>query len=63
MWIGVNTLEVNEATIIAAVQFWLSNKVLNKDETAPTVTAVKSGGPHPHEYASVFRISLSEPEK
>jgi hypothetical protein len=33
---------LNEATMIEAVQYWLANKVLNKDEIGPKITSVKA---------------------
>jgi len=57
MWIGSNALELNEATMIAALQYWLDNKVVNKDESGPIVKSVKasqtSGG-------NLFRVDLEE---
>ena len=56
MWIGLNTLEVNEATMIAAFQFWLDNKILNKIEESPIVTQVKADTGK-----NTFRIELKGP--
>jgi hypothetical protein len=53
MWIGANELEVNEATMMAALQYWLDNKVLNKDEKSPKVTSVK-----PSACDNTFRVTL-----
>lgn len=40
--IGSNSLVLNEATMIEALQYWLTNKVLNKDELAPKVTGIST---------------------
>ena len=37
MMVGVNTLELNEATIIQVVQYWLNAQLVNN---APVVTSV-----------------------
>lgn len=40
--IGNNSLILNEATMIEALEYWLVNKVLNKDEPSPRITAVSA---------------------
>lgn len=56
MWVGSNTLELNEATMISAIQYWLDNKVLNKDEFKPIVTGVKGSGSSIY----TFRVELND---
>lgn len=38
---GNNTLQLNEGTIIEALQYYFDNRVFNKDMTAPKVGSVK----------------------
>ena len=38
---GLNTLHFNEATTIEAMEYWLRNKVFNKDDPMPAVKSVK----------------------
>lgn len=50
---GTNTLELNEATMIEAVQFWLDSQF-----TKPvTVTSVKGG----NNITPTFEVRLEEP--
>lgn len=37
---GCNELRLNEKTMCEAVQYWLTNKVLNPHEPAPVVNGV-----------------------
>jgi len=58
MWVGINTLELNEATMREALQYWIENKVVKSSESAPQVEGVKansgiSGG---------FRVILKSEE-
>ena len=39
--IGSNSMELNEATMIVIVQYYLDNKLLNKDESSPKVTGIR----------------------
>ena len=39
--IGNNEFHFNESTMIEIVQYYLDNKLLNKDECSPTVKAVQ----------------------
>mgnify|MGYP001248570355 CR=1 FL=1 len=49
--IGNNSLQLNEATMIQALQFWLDSQFINK---APIVTAIScASGP-----SKVFCVSL-----
>ena len=38
--VGTNTLELNEATMIEAVQYWLNAQLVN---SAPVVTSITMG--------------------
>ena len=53
--IGNNTIVLNTATMIEAVQFWLDSKM---PVATPKVTGVKSTG---SSYDSTFEVSLSSP--
>ena len=56
MLIGNNSIEMNEATMMLVVQYYFDNKLLNKDERKPKVTAVKptsNGG-----YNNGFKIDF-----
>ena len=54
MWIGINTLELNEATMKEALQYWLTNKVVNQNEPAPLVESIKANTGN----AGTFRVTL-----
>lgn len=54
--VGNNSMQLNEATMITIVQYWLDNKFLNKDEKSPKVVAFKRGG---NTYDNNFEIELS----
>ena len=56
--IGNNSLTLNEATMIDIVQYWLDNKLLNKDEKSPTVKGVKAASRSGYEN-NTFEISLT----
>lgn len=43
---GMNELRLNKDTMCEAVQYWLTNKVWNKDEPSPDVTGVEYSGAH-----------------
>ena len=42
MLIGSNSIEFNEATMVLMVQYYLDNKLLNKDEKSPKVISVSA---------------------
>lgn len=54
MWVGINTLELNEATMKEALQYWLTNKVVASNEHAPTVDGVRANVGN----AGTFRVTL-----
>lgn len=56
--IGSNKIKFNEATMIQIVQYYLDNKLLNKDEKSPKVSSVKGESSE-----GMFTISLSEAQK
>lgn len=56
---GSNSLVLNEGTMIEIVQFWLNNKLLNKDEPAPVVTSFSSSSKAPPYGAPTFEVTLS----
>lgn len=41
MFKGNNSIELNEATLIEALQYWFDN-VMFKDNVSPSITSVKS---------------------
>ena len=41
LFVGENTLELNEATMIKIVQYYVDNKIIKSGEVGPTVTGVK----------------------
>lgn len=58
---GSNTLELNEATVIEALQFYFDN-VLFADGAAPKVTAIEmTKGGVGYSSVDVFRVSVTEP--
>lgn len=54
---GTNKLDLNTATMIEIVQYWLDNKFLNKDEKHPRVTHVEAGS---LSAGAVFIVTLEE---
>jgi len=40
--IGSNTIIFNQATMIEIVQYWITNKMMSKDEPSPAVHSVKA---------------------
>ena len=55
--IGANRFELNEATMIEIVQYWINNKAWNSNEPRPKVVSVKAGSST--KYENIFDISLS----
>jgi hypothetical protein len=54
---GNNTMELNEATMIEALQFWLDKKMFRGD-AAPKVTAVKPGTSD--RYCTTFNVETTD---
>lgn len=54
---GSNILELNEATMIEIVQFWLNAQVIC---LAPNVTGVKASG---DSFSKTFKIILEGPDE
>jgi len=54
---GNNELVLNTATMMEIVQFYLNNKLLNKDEHSPTVTGFALN--RSHALDNTFVVSLS----
>ena len=52
---GSNTLELNEATMIEAVQFWLNSQFV--EGKAPVVKSVTGGT---GTYDNMFKVSVEE---
>lgn len=55
---GTNSIEFNEATMIEIVQFYLDNKMLNKDELSPKVVSVRPTKEYP---GNAFDIVIEGP--
>ena len=55
MLIGTNTLNLNEATMREALQYWLAGKVLHPDAPTPHVFSVSQD-----KAANVFAVVLKE---
>lgn len=53
--IGNNSIILNEATMIEAIEYWLTNKVLNPHETSPRVRAVSADN------FQHFKVTLEQP--
>lgn len=54
---GNNEMVLNTATMMEIVQYYLNNKLLNKDEHAPTVTGFALN--RSHALDNTFVVSLS----
>jgi hypothetical protein len=54
---GNNSMELNEATMIEVVQFWLDNKMF-RENAAPQVTAVKTSPDSG--YTRLFKIETTD---
>ncbi|CAN1721978.1 conserved protein of unknown function [Hyphomicrobium sp. 1Nfss2.1] len=54
---GNNEMVLNTATMMEIVQYYLDNKLLNKDEHSPTVTGFALNGRAPLD--NTFVVSLS----
>lgn len=55
---GNNIIFLNTATMIEIVQYWLDNKFLNKDESAPRVTNVCVSSPL-RELSDMFKVEIA----
>jgi len=53
---GANSMNLNQATMCEAIEYWLTNKVFNKDENSPIVSGVKELS----QRGEGFEIKLSE---
>ena len=59
---GNNRLALNQATMREIVQYWITNKMLNKEEASPVVTDVEMGRLG-SERGDLFIVSLGEPHE
>lgn len=55
---GNNLLYLNTATMIEIVQYWLDNKFINKDESAPSVVHVCVSSPQ-RDLNDMFKVELA----
>lgn len=54
---GTNELHLNEQTVCEALEYWLTNKVLNPNEAAPKVIGFDKG----ESYGTGFVVKLQTP--
>lgn len=58
---GNNRLVLNEATMMEIVQYWLDNKMLNKDERSPKVASFGVAEGTSRLAPAKFEVRLEEP--
>lgn len=56
---GTNELKLNQATMMEAVEYWLTNKVIRGDISTPQVTQVAAESSH----STGFIVTLQEREQ
>lgn len=57
---GTNELKLSQAAMCEAIGYWLTNKVLNKDNPSPAVAKVEADSRNG--YADEFLVTLEEPK-
>ena len=57
---GTNELKLSQAAICEAIEYWLTNTVLNKDNPAPKVEKVEAEGKNSYAVDASFVVTLSE---
>ena len=57
--LGNSSMELTTKVMCEAIEYWLTNKVLNKDEPSPVVNDVTQNGSP----GKTFTVSLKEKEE
>ena len=56
---GNNSMNLNQATMCEAIEYWLTNKVLKGNESSPSVVKVKENS----QRGEGFEIGLKSPDQ
>lgn len=60
LFVGENKLELNQATMIKIVQYYVDNKIIKSGEVGPTVTGVKAA---PNKVNTIFEVTFNDTDK